>query len=105
MGRKASTQSLTERRAKWNETRYARHKIYHQLYYLKQQYPQIFIDHKDELKQWLIEHNYKITDQFIELIRTFQQKRKLVESCPKVIPSMLTDLFTQTEISEILINV
>jgi hypothetical protein len=104
MGRKPSTLSDKEKRAKWNETRYSRHKIYHQVYYLKNQYPQIFIDNKEEIKQWLIDNNCEINEQFIEFIRTFQNKQ-VIQTKPKRIPTMLTELFDPTELSDLLISV
>ena len=92
MGRPSSNISNKENRAKWNAARYAKHKSYHQVYYLKNQYPNIFIEYKDVLKQWLIEHDYTISEGFIDLINSLRRKSEIAHNTHKI-TGILSDLF------------
>jgi hypothetical protein len=67
-----NTDSMDDKqiRALYNKRAYQKKKFHRRLCYLKEQYPYIFIENKELLKQWL-ETNGSPTDEFIELVRSF----------------------------------
>lgn len=71
VGRPKSTLTKTEQQHKWNKHRYETNHYYHKLRYLQIKYPYIFVENKEILKKWLIDHHEVLDMEFINLIRTF----------------------------------
>lgn len=77
-------------RALYNKRAYQKKKFHRRLCYLKEQYPYIFVEHKDVLKNWL-ETNGSPNDEFLEIVRSYIRPVDTYKSSLKDINKLFDD--------------